>query len=265
MINDVAKDNLYQYNGKEFNADHGLNLSDYGARYYDACLGRWTSVDPLAEKGPEYSPYVYTFNNPIRYIDPDGKWPGNPWHYLIEGFRQYFQAAGAVVDKVIPTYQAKVFSNTEVKSETTIGNVSVTTTASTENSVTVQQGSFEQYFKTGESPIKINSSSLEVSAEQKVTVNMNIRGVPVFAENKTEASSSGITNKTSVGAKINVGSGECNTECYYQKSGNLNQAGTLVKVEASKTIASRKAGNTETSISTKIGAQVSAFWDWITK
>lgn len=78
MINDGAKDNPYQYNGKELNLDHGLNWSDYGARWYDACLGRWSSVDPLAGKYPGYSQYVYVLNNPIRYIDPDGRSATDP-------------------------------------------------------------------------------------------------------------------------------------------------------------------------------------------
>ncbi len=63
----------YKYNGKELDRKHGLNLYDYSARYYDQAIGRFTTVDPLAEKYYSWSPYAYVMNNPLKYIDPDGK------------------------------------------------------------------------------------------------------------------------------------------------------------------------------------------------
>jgi RHS repeat-associated protein len=62
----------FKYNGKELDTKKGLNWYDYGARQYDATLGRWFAVDPLAEKYYETSTYSYCVNSPIRYIDIDG-------------------------------------------------------------------------------------------------------------------------------------------------------------------------------------------------
>ena len=63
----------YKYNGKEFDGKKGVNLYDYGARHYDAALGRFTTVDSLAEKHYSESLYTYCYSNPINCIEPNGK------------------------------------------------------------------------------------------------------------------------------------------------------------------------------------------------
>ena len=62
----------YKYNGKEFDRMHGLDWYDYGARMYDPVIGRWTTVDPLAEKYYSMSPYGYCLDDPVKNIDPYG-------------------------------------------------------------------------------------------------------------------------------------------------------------------------------------------------
>ncbi|WP_296946527.1 RHS repeat-associated core domain-containing protein [uncultured Dysgonomonas sp.] len=47
-------------------------LYDYSARYYESAVGRFTSIDPHAEKYYSISPYAYCYNNPLKYIDPNG-------------------------------------------------------------------------------------------------------------------------------------------------------------------------------------------------
>ena len=70
----------FKYNGKELDTQKGLNWYDYGTRHYDAALGRWFAVDPLAEKYYGTSQYGYCLNNPINKSDPDGRRvrPTNP-------------------------------------------------------------------------------------------------------------------------------------------------------------------------------------------
>jgi len=81
----TGNDERFKFTGKERDVATGLDY--FGARYYDSKIGRWTSVDPLADYYPSWSPYNYVLNNPVNLIDIFGLTPSNDGDdYLDRGY-----------------------------------------------------------------------------------------------------------------------------------------------------------------------------------
>ena len=91
-----SSENLpYKFNGKQFDEETGLYY--YGARYMNPIASIWYGVDPLAEKYPNESVYAYTHNNPVKFVDPNGK---VAW-IAVGAF------AGGLINAGIAAYQGK--------------------------------------------------------------------------------------------------------------------------------------------------------------
>jgi len=83
-----AYQNRFEFQNKEKESTFGLNRISLGARTVNPTTGGMDGVDPLAEKMPSYSPFSFSFNNPVRFIDPDGREPFD-WVRLKDGGLAY--------------------------------------------------------------------------------------------------------------------------------------------------------------------------------
>ena len=80
----------FRFTGKERDAETGFDY--FGARYYSSSLGIWLSVDPMSDKYPSLSPYVYCADNPVVRIDIDGREPIKPYAGTIAGFVSFMNS-----------------------------------------------------------------------------------------------------------------------------------------------------------------------------
>ena len=155
-------ENLYKYNGKEEQKE--LGIYDYGARYFDPSIARFTTIDPLTSSYYSWSPYHYAANNPIKLVDINGMGWGDFLDDLKAGFKTYADFTG------ITTAVNKVKEVLQSADELTTGNEPDTRQQEYNN-----RGGIEFYKTEGDhgSPSTVG----EPEASVDITVLTNAKGV----------------------------------------------------------------------------------------
>ncbi len=117
-FNTTAFSSRFRFNGKEWDEETGNFY--YGARYYDPMLSVWLSVDPRTSEMPTWSPYVFSFNNPVKFVDPDGRKP-----YLSGGLPK------AVITEIKnATSKSNRFKSLMLANQLTLSNINQTVKSS---------------------------------------------------------------------------------------------------------------------------------------
>lgn len=202
----------FGFNGKE-NDNEVKNLGnqqDYGMRIYDNRLGRFLSVDPLSDEYPMLTPYQFASNMPVRYIDLDGLEAGDPMWYVVEGFRQYFDAGVNLF-----TFNFELSINSTSSKTTGSGSTSATTSTSTVNTTSASYTGWD-FFKPGAWPTggaSISNAPVpkvtvkNTTTVQKATTIVVVTAPGAKAQTKTVKSEGGTTTTRKVSGTIVSNSG----------------------------------------------------------
>lgn len=125
----LSPDNNYKLSGNELQANEfaagtGLEFYDFNARMYDAQIGRFMAVDPLADNMPDWNPYGFAFDNPVYFVDPSGLEPYPPPGAGDDDYRDDGGPDGDMYDFSKPGFPG-MFENDESTQRENLDNVTL--------------------------------------------------------------------------------------------------------------------------------------------
>ena len=228
MFTSTANVQPYKYNGKELDLKNGLNWYDYGARHYDAALGRWHVVDPMSEKFYSCNSYVYCNNNPVLYKDPDGRWIVNAISAIVNAGIDY----GSQVAANLATGKTGLDAFTD---DISLGSIVVSAVEGAINPIGAITKNIAK--TTVKTVVKTTLKEAGKSATGKMIDN-TIKGENILKDVGTEAVVGGITGNL----KVNPSNNNANTTINKMKN----------KVDKGKTLTHQQGKMLDTAKSEKV-------------
>ena len=141
MINAYPQvdENRWRYAGKEEQGDvTGIPYDDFGARLYDPHLGTWLAPDPMAEKYPGLSPFVYCAGEPVNIVDPQGDTLYIKKYMYLDG--KLYKEGKEVDIKDVKGFVRKAFNALQTMNETEVGRMMVSALAESTFNFTIKRG-----------------------------------------------------------------------------------------------------------------------------
>ena len=167
----VACDSHHAFASKERDAETGLSY--FGSRYYSSDLSIWLSVDPMVDKYPSLSPYVYCANNPVKLVDPNGEESIDPDDPPKRNFFQKIGDGLVKLDKSLEGHSDGANQGTITKQDVEVG-IAVTTALLSTGAAATAEKAVDVVFAVASTASSIDDATVNSSgqtASQRVTSN----------------------------------------------------------------------------------------------